>query len=138
MRQAALLVLLAAAGRAEQPCPFLNAATAAGILGGEVESRIHGDICLFSFESSQLRIEVQTVSLPYKLDCGPNAKPLKAIGNEALSCSLHGNNGRMIEQIVGRVRERAFFIRLTSNENARDALRDKARLVAEQVVGILF
>jgi hypothetical protein len=133
-----VFLLLACVSRAEQPCPWLNAATAAGVLGGDVKSRINADSCLFTHESSQLRIEVQTVSLPYKLNCGPNPTPLGAIGNEALSCSLHGNNGRMVEQIVGRVRDQVFFIRLTSSNIARDVLREKARLIAEQVAGILF
>jgi hypothetical protein len=132
------LLLMAAASRAEQPCPWLNAATAAGVLGGDVKSQISEDSCTFTHDSSQLRIELRPISPPYKLDCGPNATPLNAIGNEAISCSLHGNNGRMVEKIAGRVRDRAFFIRMTSTDIARDAIRDKARLVAEQVAGILF
>lgn len=138
MRLSALIFLLTAACHAEQGCPWLNTATAAGVLGGEVRSQITGDNCTFTHNDSQLRIEVQTVSLAYKLNCGPIPTPLKAIGNEALSCSLHGNGGRLVEQIVGRVRDRAFSVRLTSTDIARDALRQKARLIAEQVAGILF
>ena len=138
MRYLALVFLIAAACRAEDSCPFLNSATAAGVLGGEVTSHINGNICLFSHGSSQLRIEVQTVSLPYKLNCDPNPKLLKAIGNEAVACSMEDRNGSISEQIVGRVRDRAFSVRVTSNNIARAALREKARSVAEQVAGILF
>lgn len=132
------MLLLAGACRAQQSCPWLNAATAAGVLGGHVKFQPSGDSCTFTRNASQLRIEVQTVALPHKLDCGPNPTPLKAIGNEALACSLPANNGRLAEEVSGRVRDRIFFVRLTSNDLSRDALREKTRLAAEQVAGILF
>jgi hypothetical protein len=152
MRHIVLAILIAAACRAEDACPFLNAATAAGVLGGEVISHYDGSTCLFTHAAatvpgrdregavfaSQLLIKVQTVTLPYKLVCEPNPTSLKAIGNEAVICSMEGKNGSISEQIAGRVRDRAFFIRLTSNNIPRDALREKARSVAEQVAGILF
>jgi hypothetical protein len=137
MRSIALLVLIAAGCRAENACPFLNAATAAGVLGGEVSSRMNGDICVFTHESSELRIEVQNANLPYKPNCPSNATSLKAIGNEAYACSVDGKNGTS-EQVVGRVRDRAFLIRITSNSIPRAALCEKVRSVAEQVAGILF
>ena len=138
IRYAAMILLLPAACRAEESCPWLNAATAGGVLGGEVTSHIDGNICVFTHNSSQLRIEVQAVNLPYKASCEPNPTPLKAIGNEGLACSVDDKSGSISEQVVGRVRDRAFFIRLTSNNIARAALREKARSVAEQVAGILF
>jgi hypothetical protein len=138
MRYVALVVLMAAACRADDSCPFLNAATADGVLGGEVTSHVTGNLCVFAHASSQLRIEVQTVSLPHKSKCEPNPTSLKAIGNEAFACSIDGKNGTISEQITGRVRDRAFFILLTSNNIVRAALREKARSVAEQVAGILF
>ncbi|HEX3682835.1 MAG TPA: hypothetical protein VHU83_09850 [Bryobacteraceae bacterium] len=133
MRGIVLIFLIAAAGRAEDACPFLNAATAAGILGGEVTTHLSGEICVFAHNSSELRIEVKAVTLAYKPSCSPNPTSLRSIGNEAVACeSDHG------EQIAGRVRDRAFFIRLTSNHIARAALDEKVRLAAEQVAGILF
>jgi hypothetical protein len=132
------LLLIAAASRAQQPCPYLNSATAAGVLDGEVTSQVNGDMCLFTHNSAQLHIEVRTANPPYKVECGPNQVTLTAIGNEAVACSLHGNNGRLMERITGRVRDRIFFVRLTSNDLSRTALREKARSVAEQVAGILF
>jgi hypothetical protein len=61
--------------------------------------------------------------------------PLKAIGNEALACS-----DDHAELVVGRVRDRAFLVRLGTNDHSTQpsALREKARRVAEQVAGILF
>jgi hypothetical protein len=142
MRYAIVLFLLGACiCRAEEACPWINAATAAGVLGGEVTSHYDGSTCLFANTSShsQLLIKVQTVSLPYKLNCEPNPTPLKAIGNEAVACSNEGsNNVQKIEQVAGRVRNSAFLIKLLSNDIPRAALREKARSMAEQVAGNLF
>jgi hypothetical protein len=133
MRCIALLILMAAAGRAEEACPFLNTATAAGVLGAEVTAHVTGDTCVFAHGASELRIEVKTVTLPHKPNCAPTPTSLRAIGNEAVACETDG-----AEQIAGRVRDRAFFVRLTSNDISPGALREKARAVAEQVAGILF
>lgn len=133
MRHILLVISIAATCRAENACPFLNAATAAGVLGGEVTVNVRGDTCLFARGASELRIEVKTVNLPYKPNCAPSPVPLKAIGNEAVICESDG-----AQQVAGRVRDRAFFVRLTSNDIASPALREKARSVAEQVAGILF
>jgi hypothetical protein len=133
MRGIVLILLIAAAGRAEDACPFLNAATAAGVLGGEVTTHISGDICVFARNSSELRIEVKIVSFLYKPNCSPSPTSLRSIGNEALACESDHS-----EQIAGRVRDRAFFVRLTSNNIARAVLSEKTLLVAEQVAGILF
>jgi hypothetical protein len=54
---------------------------------------------------------------------------MKAIGNEAVACSDGG-----AEQVVGRVREHAFLVRLSGTPGARV----KVRGIAEQVAGILF
>jgi hypothetical protein len=93
-----------------------------------------------------LRIETATLRSPpkdfasYVARCGPDAEPLKAIGNEALACGAAGDSGLVTEQVVGRVRDRAFVVRITTNNRSaeRSALREKARKVAEQVAGILF
>jgi hypothetical protein len=53
--------------------------------------------------------------------------PLKAIGSEALAC-----RGEAGEQVVGRVRDRAFLVRITTND------REKVRKVAEMVAGSMF
>jgi hypothetical protein len=153
------LVLLAtrATHAAAQPCPWLNAATAAGVLEGAVTVSVTyfdqdntDAACEFTHKANHavrtLRIEVDTMKelthdFPkYLAKCGPGAKPLKAIGNEAVVCSVPGKNGQATEQIVSRVRERAFIVDVLSNGSTaeRDANRDKAQKIAEQVAGFLF
>jgi hypothetical protein len=66
----------------------------------------------------------------YLARCHSPSEPLKAIGNKAVACSDEG-----AEQVIGRVRNRAFIIRIKTP--GRD-LREKSRKVAEQVAGILF
>lgn len=140
MRFAALLLLLGAGVcRADEDCPFLNTATAAGVLGGEVTSHVEGPNCVFKHSSSQLSIKVETVTLPYKPNCQPSPTPITGIGNEAVACSNEAsNNMPEIEQVAGRVRDRAFLITLQSKEIPRATLREKARSIAEQVAGVLF
>jgi len=72
--------------------------------------------------------------------CGAHADPLKAIGNEAAACSLNGKGAELLEQVVGRVRERAFVIRLSVNDSSltQSMLREKCRKAAELVAGNLF
>ena len=106
--------------------------------------------CLFVRQpgaiSGELRIEVRTMSEPlkefaaYAARCGDHATALRAIGNEAAVCSLNDKPGEFLEQVVGRVRDRAFVVRLSINEPslAQSALREKARKTAEQVAGSLF
>jgi hypothetical protein len=146
------LVCLPSIASAAEICPWLNAATAGGFLGGPVtDSTVKraktGDDATCSYirhEGSlvlELRIEVETMPSPtkdfasHRARCHSAAVPLKAIGNEALACS--DENG---EQIVGRVRDRAFLVRIATSDRSaqRSALRDKARKIAEQVAGILF
>ncbi|MGA2745713.1 MAG: hypothetical protein ABSE44_13550 [Candidatus Sulfotelmatobacter sp.] len=76
---------------------------------------------------------------PYSAKCGPNAAPLRAIGNEALVCSLRGKN-QFSEQVVSRVRERAFIVKITSNlaPTGESDLRERTQKIAEQVAGFLF
>jgi hypothetical protein len=75
----------------------------------------------------------------YSAKCGRNATPLRAIGNEALLCSLHTKN-QFSEQVVSRVRERAFLVRVSSNaaDPQRTELLDESQKIAEQVAGFLF
>jgi hypothetical protein len=147
------LACLPLIGQAAEPCPWLNAATAGGVLGGPItraptRRAAAGDdrSCEFIRQDGsllfELRIEVETTPSPakdfaaYAARCHSAAVPLKAIGNEALACS----DGQLAEQVVGRVRDRVFLIRIGTNDRSAQtsALRDKARKVAEQVAGILF
>ena len=90
---------------ASENCPWLNAATAAGALKGSVTFTVTHPAadktdatCEFVHREgavlSKLQIEVETMKDPsrefvsYTAKCGRNATPLRAIGNEALLCSL--------------------------------------------------
>jgi hypothetical protein len=66
--------------------------------------------------------------------------PLKAIGNEVFACTAELDERHLAEQVIGRVRNRVFLVRISTNERSLQpgVLRDKARKVAEQVAGILF
>ncbi|WP_158943159.1 hypothetical protein [Granulicella sp. S190] len=151
------VVIAPARCRAETQCPWLNASTAAGVLGGEVIATVvaptpQGDTtCGFTRAQgtylSSLRIEVNTMHLPtkdfaaYLARCNGTASPLKAIGNEAIQCVLTRKVDAGAEQIIGRVRDRAFVIDLRRNpagHSASGGLSDEARNLAEQVAGALF
>ncbi len=148
-----VLLLLSCTGHAEDRCPYMNAATVGGFLGGEVSTHVvhheaNRDDATCSFEvqrgnvPSRLRIDVTTMPAPqtdfsrYRAQCSAEATPLKAIGNEAFACE-GGDQSEHWELVIGRVRDRAFTVRLTSSAPPAD-LRDKARKAAEQVAGILF
>jgi hypothetical protein len=157
----------AAATEAKESCPWLNEATAAGFIGGHVTSTVTFAIkdktnpnysnvdkndaaCEFVRHQGStvmtLRIEVETMAgspgsfATYVARCGPRSLPLKAVGNEAVSCDFEGKKNSISEQVVSRVRGRAFTVRITSTPGSfdRELLRQKARNVAEQVAGFLF
>jgi hypothetical protein len=139
----AIAICLPAMAAAEERCPWLNAATAGGFLGGTVRATVTSTSCEFvrqySGHEATLRIEAGPVSAPHA-QCGSGAVALKAIGNEASACPYQGKQGWIAEQVVGRVRDQAFLVRIGSNDPSADAkvLLEKARSVAEQVAGFLF
>jgi len=151
MSRSLLLLLLPTIAAAAEVCPWLNAATAGGVLGGTVAVTVAraktGDDanCIFIRHDGslalELRIEVETMLSPakdfptYTARCHSASVALKAIGNEALTCS----DGHA-ELVVGRVRDRAFLVRISTSDHSAQAgtLREGARKVAEQVAGILF
>jgi hypothetical protein len=161
MRAGVLVLAMAclpSIGGAVERCPWLNAATAGGVLGGAVtdvtvKRAQAGDDASCDFvrhEGSlvlELRVETETLGssakdfASYAARCRSDVVPLKAIGNEALACSNNEiGDGRLGEQVMGRVRERAFLVRISTNDGSaqRSELRDKARKVAEMVAGFLF
>jgi hypothetical protein len=144
-------------GLAEVSCPWLNSATAAGVLGGEVQANVtpltpQGDTtCDFRRTEhssvSSLTIAVHTMALPskdfasYLARCSGTAVALKAVGNEAVQCVSNNSSGA--EQIIGRVRDRAFVIDLKrgvpgQRTSTAGGLSEEARNVAEQIAGALF
>jgi hypothetical protein len=166
-RSLAAVAFVAAAGvflspvrcRAQTQCPWLNAATAAGVLGGEVQANTtaltpQGDTtCDFKRAQQasvfELKIAVHTMTLPtkdfaaYLAQCAGTPVPLKAIGNEAFQCVPSKNSDNGGEQIIGRVRDRAFVIDIKrgsarQSTSPQNGLSEEARNIAEQVAGALF
>jgi hypothetical protein len=162
-----LASFLAAATEAKESCPWMNEPTAAGFVGGDVTSTVAFSIkdktdpnysnvdkndatCEFVHRQGSavmtLRIEVKTLGRPpgsfatYAARCGPRNVPVRAIGNEAVACDFEGKKNSISEQVVSRVRGRAFTVRITATPGSvnRDLLHQKASNVAEQVAGFLF
>lgn len=152
-----LIFLCTPAARAAQLCPWLNAATAAGVLEGPVTVTVSfsdphntDGVCEFIHKVDHsvrtLRIEVGTMTdlsqeFPrYVAKCKGDARPVKAIGNEATECAAPGAKQQVAEQVVSRVRDRAFIVGVSSNDPSAkpDVIREKAAKIAQQVAGILF
>jgi hypothetical protein len=155
----ASLVFVSATCKAEEGhCAWLNDATASGVLNGPVTLDIEtapGDqtICMFTNlktakDYSVVRIMVQPLTDVTKAVasreslCTSPAAALKAIGNEAVSCSADVGYSRG-EQVIGRVRDRLFIVTVSSTmahdpSMTRPLLKEKARMIAEQLAGALF
>jgi hypothetical protein len=143
---------------AQAKCPWINEATARGVLGGDVTltARVNDrgeGICEYSRQQGaavrQLRVAVNLMTdIPkqfpaYLAQCPPKSEPVRAIGNEAVTCSTEGKGHTSAEVVVGRVREQAFVVSLSSSlqddpSMTQEMRRQKVNLVAEQVAGILF
>ena len=153
-----LVMLAPAVCHGQAKCPWLNEATAGGILGGAVTltadvSEQGAGICEFSRQQGavvhQLRVSVDIMSdIPkqfpaYLAQCPSNSTSLRAIGNEAVTCSVESNAGHYAEQVVGRVRDQAFVVSVSTSIQQDPSMtgemrRQKVNLVAQQVAGILF
>jgi hypothetical protein len=117
-------------------CPWMTAATADRILGGQSTSAVSPKSCYFAHEKSFLRIEVFASSpqlRPYLKVCKSTPGFVKGIGNEAAVCD--GSNSAQVA--VGRVREQVFVLTLKA-PFSRDLLRAKVRAVADLVSGNLY
>jgi hypothetical protein len=97
----------------------------------------------------ELRISVEGMTdIPkqfpaYLAQCPPKSTPVAAIGNEAVACSLQDHGDKYVDKVVSRVRDQAFVVTLISSAPNDASITpemrtEKARLVAEQVAGILF
>ena len=152
-----LLFLTASCG-AQAHCAWLNDATASGFLNGPVTLDLETapddqSICVFTNlktakDYSTLRIMVQPLKdvnyaiASHKSLCTSAPVALKAIGNEAVSCSADVGYSRG-EQVIGRVRDRLFIVTVSSTvaqdpSATRQQLQEKARTIAEQIAGALF
>jgi hypothetical protein len=152
------LAFMPAVCHAQAKCPWINEATARGVVGGAVTVTVKvndqgAGVCEFSRQEGvavhQLRIAVDTMTdIPkqfpsYLAQCPPKSAPLRAIGNEAVMCSIQGKEDKYAESVVGRVRNQAFAVSVSSSVQddpsmTQEIRREKANLMAEQVAGILF
>lgn len=153
-----LAMLLPAVCHGQTKCPWMNEATARGILGGPVTANATisdqgAGVCKFSRQQGsqayELRISVDIMTdvskqFPtYLAQCPPKSSPLRAIGNEAVTCSAESKAEPYAELVVSRVRNQAFVVSVSSSLQDDPSMtqkmrRDKANLAAEQVAGILF
>jgi hypothetical protein len=162
-----LTSFMAATTEAKETCPWINDQTAAGFLGGDVTSHVtfaikdksdpnfsnvdkNDAVCEFVHHQGStaiaLRIDVETIAGPpssfstYAARCGPHSVPVPAIGNEAVACDFENKSKTISEQVISRVRDHAFTVRITATVGSfdKEVLRQKARNVAEQVAGFLF
>jgi hypothetical protein len=140
-------------------CPWLNVATASGVLrsseDGTMATLSQGsrEACSFVYHdataSRELRITTEEVQNPrqamtsYKAHCSGEASPLRGVGNEAVMCAADVKGQADGEQVVGRVRGQVFTVTITTSVRndpamSSDALKEKTRDIAEQVAGALF
>ncbi len=155
----AVALLAPAASHAQVKCPWLNEPTARGILGGDDETlsvKLNNQgagLCMFTIQHGAaihvLRISVSLMTdVPkqfpaYLAHCPPKSPPLPATGNEAVTCSTHTKENHYAELVVGRVRNQAFVVSVSSTVQDDPSMtqamrREKANLTAEMVAGILF
>lgn len=95
---------------------------------------------------AKLHVEVVTMSdfaasFPaFRGRCGADSQAVRAIGNEAVVCRMKAMaGGGIVEQVVARVRARAFVVSISSSAGTDQAtLRETTLRVAEQVAGFLF
>jgi hypothetical protein len=135
-----VLLALAATSIPPSDCTWINTATASGILGGPSHLTLSAGVCAWTRDNSDrqaiLRVEiVPLASMPSDYDkirtrCKGAAVDLRALGNEAISCSDTNS-----ENIIGRVRDQGFVITLSGSGAAAKA---GVRRAAGQVVGNLF
>jgi hypothetical protein len=140
----ALAMFIPAVCHGQAKCPWINEATARGILGGALNVSVttnvthQGDgVCKFSRQQGnavyELRISVDIMTdIPkqfptYLAQCPPKSTPLRAIGNEAVMCSTDtrpdgksggkpsDKNDAFAEKVVGRVRSQAFVVGVSSS-----------------------
>lgn len=140
----------------QSKCPWMNEATAQGILGGPVTVRANvtkgeGDCEFLRRQGSvvyRLHISIHIIAnvakqFPaYLAQCGAKPTPLSTIGNEAVRCDAQ-RKGQFTTSVVGRVRDQVFIVSLGSSLQSdpsmpEESRREKVTLVAEQVAGILF
>lgn len=153
------LIGLPALCRAANNCPWINEATASGLLGGEAVGTVTEPaagqpvVCTFTQQDERGK---RTLSVAVEIAgdaharvvaiaeiCGADAVPVRGIGNEALLCAVDESKNEIGERIVGRVRDQVFTITIGTTLKddpilTRDELKSRIHAAAEQVSGNLF
>jgi len=140
-------------------CPWLNEATASGILGGEAVGMVTGmgaretAVCEFTQQGANfkriLRVIVEVTSDSHARsealarNCGEDAVPIRAIGNEAVICTVNDAKNGQGQRVVGRIRNQLFTVAIYTTLKGdpiltREALKVRINTAAEQVAGNLF
>lgn len=153
------MLSLSANCHAKNNCPWINEATASGLLGGDAVNEFteasagQPAVCTITQAGAgftrTLRITVEMA--PDTHDhwqaalqlCGKNAAPLQAIGNEASMCLLDNHGAGLAELVVGRVRDQLFTITMSTTLKddlilTKMSLKEKIYTASEQVAGNLF
>ena len=86
---------------------------------------------------------MQQAMAAYKARCGAGVTPLRAIGNEAVTCAVDSKGKSYGQQVIGVVRNQIFTVTLSTSARKdpampREALKEKSRDISEQVAGALF
>ncbi len=140
-------------------CPWLNVATATGVLRSAENSPMatlaegSKTACDFTYHdataSRELKITVEEVKdaqqaiTAYKARCGSKVTSLRGIGNEAVICAVESKGKSYGQQVIGIVRNQIFTVTVTTSARKdpampREALAEKSRDISEQVAGALF
>jgi hypothetical protein len=144
---------------AKNNCPWINEATASGLLGGDAVNEFtepsagQPAVCTITQTGAgftrTLRITVEVVPDTHARwqtaveACGKNAASIQAIGNEASMCPLDNHSAGLAELVVGRVRDQLFTITMSTTLKddlilTRMSLKEKIYTASEQVAGNLF
>jgi hypothetical protein len=153
-----LLLWFSALCKAQSVCPWLNEATASGLVGKPMSAPVISGsasnvTCTFDGQKggnvAKLSISVIQMNDPateyarFQQKCRLPGAALPAIGNEAILCRADVSPQTHAERVVGRVRDRAFIVTVSNNARfkppfSRGTIEGQAKAVAEQVAGILF
>jgi hypothetical protein len=155
------LLLVCATARAQSHCPWLNDATAAGVLNNPVTLEMKsggpaGTTCTFRYGRGNATLSLQIVVREiddlgkdpgktaelYEAQCTSPQVSLRGVGNEAASCAADARRS-IGEQVIGRVRNQLFIVPLRAERGnvaaaERESLREKTESVSESVAGALF
>lgn len=157
---AACLTLLCNPCSAQSICPWLNTATASGVLGGtptvqvdnpssgsgtclfQRQNETHTDILRIAVISAEPMEKAQKEMKAYETSCTSSEAPLRGVGNEAILCISNTKASRG-QLIVGRVRNNVFAVAISTGTGniskvTQDTLAQRVEEIAKQIAGSLF